>query len=258
MPLEMRCKYDATHGTFGSPKALTIHYQTDHADVHTTTAKPRVVCRYCGHRLATSSVGHHMRQQHGITDTHRHADHLADEGAPPPSAPMVRHLYRCNVCSKETTANNIGAHMRAHGITEWRDHVTDAGQREVAHRGKSGKTTKRRCTVCGTVTRADNMTRHFNTQHNGMAWSINSEEVGDTPTTAMVAAHTKAKAVTDVHALHTDNTPWHTDDIVMPVVQQLAGGPNGVIPVANLAAILVWRDQTAVMLANVAARPWQR
>jgi hypothetical protein len=44
--------------------------------------------------------------------------------------------------------------------------------------------------------------------------------------------------------------PWHVDDIVLPVVEQLAG-PRAMIPVAHLAAILAWRDATAVMLATV-------
>jgi len=44
--------------------------------------------------------------------------------------------------------------------------------------------------------------------------------------------------------------PWTVDDIVLPVVEQLAG-PRAVVPVAHLAAILAWRDATAVMLATV-------
>ena len=47
--------------------------------------------------------------------------------------------------------------------------------------------------------------------------------------------------------------PWEVDDIVLPVVEQLAA-PRGLIPVAHLAAILAWRDATAVMLSAVTGR----
>jgi hypothetical protein len=44
--------------------------------------------------------------------------------------------------------------------------------------------------------------------------------------------------------------PWTVDDIVLPVVEQLAK-PSGKVPVAALAALFVWRDQTAAMLRDV-------
>jgi len=44
--------------------------------------------------------------------------------------------------------------------------------------------------------------------------------------------------------------PWEVDDIVLPVVAQLAQ-PKGVVPVDLLAAIFVWRDATAAMLTAV-------
>lgn len=47
-----------------------------------------------------------------------------------------------------------------------------------------------------------------------------------------------------------DHGPWEVDDVVLPVVKQLAA-PSGLIPVDHLAAILAWRDATAVMLSAV-------
>lgn len=44
--------------------------------------------------------------------------------------------------------------------------------------------------------------------------------------------------------------PWTVDDIVLPVVEQLAA-PRGMIPVGYLAAIFAWRDATAAMLSTV-------
>jgi hypothetical protein len=46
-------------------------------------------------------------------------------------------------------------------------------------------------------------------------------------------------------------SPWSVDDIVLPVVAQLHGGPHGTMPVASLAAVLVWRDATEAMMATV-------
>lgn len=47
--------------------------------------------------------------------------------------------------------------------------------------------------------------------------------------------------------------PWTVDDIVLPVVEQLAQ-PRGLVPVDVLAAIFVWRDATAAMLTAVTSR----
>jgi hypothetical protein len=44
--------------------------------------------------------------------------------------------------------------------------------------------------------------------------------------------------------------PWDVDDIVLPVVEQLAS-PKGLVPVGHLAALFDWRDATARMLAAV-------
>lgn len=44
--------------------------------------------------------------------------------------------------------------------------------------------------------------------------------------------------------------PWHVDDIVLPVVEQLAL-PKGLVPVDHLGAIFAWRDATAIMLSAV-------
>ena len=44
--------------------------------------------------------------------------------------------------------------------------------------------------------------------------------------------------------------PWETDDIVLPVMEQLAL-PKGLIPVVHLGAIFAWRDATAAMLSAV-------
>jgi hypothetical protein len=44
--------------------------------------------------------------------------------------------------------------------------------------------------------------------------------------------------------------PWEVDDIVMPVIEQLAS-PGHVVPVASLAALFAWRDATAEMLRQV-------
>lgn len=73
-------------------------------------------------------------------------------------------------------------------------------------------------------------------------------------------AHDSPPAVVNGHDLVHDEPappapprhvgPWTVDDIVLPVVEQLAG-PRAMIPVAHLAAILAWRDATAVMLSTV-------
>ena len=67
--------------------------------------------------------------------------------------------------------------------------------------------------------------------------------------------------IDDLHAIEERNRsrsprhvgPWDVDDIVLPVVEQLAA-PKGLVPVAHLAAILAWRDATSVMLAAVTGR----
>jgi hypothetical protein len=75
--------------------------------------------------------------------------------------------------------------------------------------------------------------------------------------------HTPPPAVLNGHDIVNDEPakttpprhvgPWTVDDIVLPVVEQLAA-PRGLIPVAHLGAILAWREATADMLREVTGR----
>jgi len=51
-----------------------------------------------------------------------------------------------------------------------------------------------------------------------------------------------------------EREPWTADDIVLPVIAQLAQ-PGNVIPVASLAALFAWRDATTTMLRDVLHTP---
>lgn len=158
----------------------------------------------------------------------------------------------CPDCHRDFAPDYYNKHRR-------QQHGPGVTPRRPGMRAPRSTAPKWRCNICRRdyVTN-DSVRGHFRTQHPGMAWSTNvtrvdggpmhlSTEASSTWLSTTGAAPVADEAHTDEGELH---HPWVADDIVLPAVTQLAE-PSGVIPVAHLAAILVWRDATAVMLAAV-------
>lgn len=146
----------------------------------------------------------------------------------------------CPDCGMQVGATQLTAHRKAvHGYVPVR-----------RGRPPNVKRLLWRCDLDGRKYGTDSaMRKHFRSDHpdHGGTWRDVATQIGERQPSS------KGLATVDHHVQHDPRSPWVVDDIVLPVVEQLAS-PGGMVPVAHLAAILAWRDATAVMLSAVTVR----
>lgn len=168
-------------------------------------------------------------QQHYIAE---HAD--VYEG--PPSKAT------CPECGVLVARTYLAEHRRRHGV-------------ESAPLGRpSHESTGRpklsngpfRCDLCGQRLGGRDTARHHvrDSHGNPGPWRDYMTPVDEPASNGLARVDREVSRVAPSHV-----GPWHVDDIVLPVVSQLAA-PKGVVAVANLAALLAWRDATAMFLAE--------
>lgn len=186
-PIQLACKYDATHGGFSDPATLGKHYREVHPEYVRRHPDP-VSCPECNKVLSNIDTWRkHLRKQHNIT------------GLQPP-APEVE-AYECTICGHRTPTRSGAA-----------NHV------------------KR-------------------THHEARGYGRHVRKVGEASVPAVVEK-AKAKAVPVEHEHEHEHEPWRVDDIVLPVIRNLAL-PSGMVPVEHLGAVFTWRDATAAMLRDI-------
>lgn len=221
----MQCRFDTTHPTFTSPVRLLAHYKAEHAHEYTEPIKVTRYCLICDAALKPSSIGQHMRGCHQIE---------------PPFAPYL-------VQTSSTRMSHPTGHASMTSTTKYPSDF------ERDHR-------RVRCDVCGSEMNRHSMPKHFRVKHKGQSWRIHHTELEE----AAMNTDSNELAVVDQHHddvarheyAHVEHEgQWSVDDIVMPVISQLAS-PLGVVPVETLGALFVWRDATVRMLQDVAS--WHR
>lgn len=209
------CRYDATHGEFGSAVQLGQHYREAH-EHDAVYARPKGLfrCRLCGAVVGVpQSHYHYMHHDYELGDL-KIIDLYEPVAADTPRPRQVRRRNRDSSVTPE--------HRR-----------------------------RRQCDLCGAVTRSDNMGRHFSHVHPDArsSWASQSHFVRDDPPSGLSRVSDQLERLA-APGVHDAQHPWHVDDIVIPAMEQLAK-PSGMIPVAHLAAVLAWRDATAAMLRAV-------
>jgi len=121
------------------------------------------------------------------------------------------------------------------------------------HEWRSTRDYEYACRLCPAVVR--NPSAHIRNAHPDATekpWTVNYfDRVGGGSTPQPRQAVDVVNHESDTAPRHVG--PWSVDDIVLPVVEQLAK-PSGKVPVSALAALFVWRDQTAAMLREVTGR----
>lgn len=170
----------------------------------------------------------------------------------------------CPECGISVTATYLRDHRRTQhgdGSLTTRGHQRRRGQR-------AQRSTLRRarleCDVCHHVyTGLESFRKHWQRWHTDRDTTAFRSHMIEPPAAEVPEVTRAAEAASTWLAVtgaapasngaHHDNEPWHADDIVIPAITELAK-PSGVIPVAHLAAILVWRDATAALLDSVAAK----
>jgi len=112
--------------------------------------------------------------------------------------------------------------------------------------------TPMRCRICGRIVRnpSSHITNHRDATLRPSTHHYFDHVDPDDSRAAEQVAQLNRRAVERHRTPEPAHGPWAVDDIVLPVVHQLAQ-PSGMIPVDYLGAILVWRDATAAMLAAV-------
>lgn len=176
------------------------------------------------------------RDEHGtfanavLLQQHYLAEH-ADVYVPP--APR-----QCPECDAQVSATQLSAHRRTqHGVTP-----TGVGRPRNGPKISKGPFS---CDFCGKVMGSRDTARHHVRDSHGDPgpWRDYMTPVGEQSPNGLATVEREVSTPRHVG-------PWTVDDIVLPVVEQLAA-PRGMIPVAHLAAILAWRDATSAMLSAV-------
>lgn len=216
MPLEMKCRYDSSHGTFSSPRLLTTHYKQEHADVFVEVVHPVRHCKVCESALKPSSIGQHMRGKHGQE---------------PPFA-MFLHPIGWTPGQREQTEQH-----------------TSTGTYSARDRDRSAQLC--RCDICGSTMRRGSLAKHFERMHGSERWTVHHTIIDELQQHEQTH-ETAIERVEHVQQFghHHDDSQWSVDDIVLPVIEQLAS-PLGLVPVQSLGALFVWRDATVQMLRDV-------
>lgn len=214
--MEMRCRYNPDeHGTYRGPVDLGRHYKQAHGDVHVSSYKQptpadRRQCNVCGETFNRKSALAHVRAKHGSDNWRTLTKAYTNHGA-------------------RATVDH--------------DAQTEPMQRDVDSNAK-----RQRCDLCGIEMRRDSMSKHFRNKHAGMTARGNVTTLDSSMSThpSTLVRVEQQSSRDDVHL----DSGFGVDDIVMPVIEQLAS-PLGLVPVAALGALFVWRDQTAAMLRAV-------
>jgi len=207
----MVCKFDPAHGSFDNPMRLARHYQQEHAHQYESQYRKN---RYrC--RLCGKVVS--------AAQSHIHNSH-SDEPPPPHGTTMIQHFFE---------RVPIGTPSTLRGRPS-------LGGAE--------------CLLCGATFAVTGVSHHFARWHPGTGQKVgrNYRYVDDDAVPAQTPARVDTAGVLDrvAHPQHDPRLPWSVDDIVLPTIEAMAH-PGGMIPVAHLAAIFVWREATAAMLAAV-------
>lgn len=220
----MQCRFDTTHPTFTSPVRLLAHYKAEHSHEYTMPVKVTRYCLICDAALKPSSIGQHMRGAHQIEPPF--GPYLVKTS----SARMSHPTGHASMSTPTSRVNTVADHERAHRRT--------------------------RCDVCNSEMNRGSLPKHFRTKHRGQSWRIHHTELEeaamntDSNELAVVEQHDDVARHEYAHVEHEGQ--WTVDDIVMPVISQLAA-PLGVVPVETLGALFVWRDATVRMLQDVAS-----
>lgn len=184
------------------------------------------------------------RDEHGtfanavLLQQHYLAEH-GDVYVPPAPRP-------CPECGQIVGATGMSSHRRRiHGVESARPAGRPPGVHNSRPKVSMGPFT---CDLCGKrYGSRDTMRHHIRDEHRELDghWRDHSTPL-DTPTPNGLAK--VAREVSNGAPSHVG--PWTVDDIVLPVMEQLAQ-PRGLVPVGHMAAIFAWRDATAVMLSAV-------
>lgn len=166
------------------------------------------------------------------------------------AAPAPR---QCPECGRMFGATGLASHLRnMHGVGG--PARTGRPSNESTGRAKVS-TGPFRCDLCGKQYGSrDTMRHHIRDEHSRLDghWRDHSTPIDEPPRAAQAVerlnGHDFATKLPKSPPNHVG--PWTVDDIVLPVMEQLAQ-PRGLVPVGHMAAIFAWRDATAVMLSAV-------
>lgn len=154
----------------------------------------------------------------------------------------------CGECGQELSRASLNGHAKTwHGGRDVQ-FLTEPPPRS----GDKRSSKQGWCTVCCAQVARKNIARHVIDTHDvALQWGEGIKYwVEERPKIGVAVLATSPPADSPLSA-EPDPLPQLTvDEVVLPLIEVMAL-PNGMVPVTAMAALFLWRDQTAVMLNAV-------